>query len=66
MPLHELLNKYRVVPRILILGYSWLLYEVSFWFMALALPTSTQAAFVSTVVGISAAVFGLYTSSGPK
>ena len=59
-------NEFRVIPRLLILGYSWLLYEVSFWFMALIAPTNTQAAFVSTLVGASAAIFGLYANSGNK
>ena len=66
MPIYELLNKYRVIPRFLVVGYSYLLYEVSYWFMGLVDPTGTQAAFVSTMVGISAAIFGLYTNSGPK
>jgi len=60
------LNALRVIPRLLILGYSWLVYEVSFWFMALIAPTNTQAAFVSTLVGVSAALFGLYANSGNK
>ena len=64
MSYHETLNNYRIIPRILILGYSWLLYDVSMWFMTLDDPTGTQAAFVSTMIGASAAVFGLYTNSG--
>ena len=61
---HKTLNNYRLIPRILILGYSWLLYDVSLWFMSLSDPSGTQAAFVSTMVGASAAFFGLYTRSG--
>ena len=65
-PFHQTLNNYRVVPRLLVLGYAWLMYDVSYWFMVLQDPTGTQAAFVSTLVGVSAAVFGLYTNSGIK
>lgn len=64
--LAKALNDLRVVPRILVLGYGYLFYQVSYWFMTLIAPTNTQAAFISTMVGISAAVFGLYTNSGRK
>ncbi len=63
VPLHGAINNYRVVPRLLVGGYSYLLYDVSHWFMSLTAPTSTQATFVSVLVGASAAVFGLYTNS---
>jgi len=63
-PFYKTLNNYRIVPRILVAGYSYLMYEVSNWFMLLVDPTGTQATFVSVLVGASAAVFGLYTMSG--
>ena len=58
------IDNYRVIPRLLVAGYSWLMVYVSFWFMALQEPTNTQAAFVTTLVGAGAAIFGLYTKSG--
>lgn len=57
-------NKWRIVPRLMIAGYGYLLWDISQWFMSLSDPTGAQAAFVSTLVGASAAVFGLYTNSG--
>lgn len=57
-------NEWRIVPRLMVAGYGWLMWRVSDWFMALPEPTGTQAAFVSTLVGASAAVFGLYVNSG--
>ncbi len=62
----EATDAWRVVPRLMVFGYAVLLYEVVHWFMKLEVPTNAQAAFVSTVVGIAAAVFGLYSSSGRK
>ncbi|CAL9969845.1 hypothetical protein VPHD479_0138 [Vibrio phage D479] len=59
-------DKWRVVPRILVSMYCYLLYQACIWFMALPDPTATQAGFVSTVVGAGAAIFGLYTNSGRK
>ena len=57
-------NEWRIVPRLLIMGYGYTFYEVSQWFMTLDDPTVTQAAFVSTIVGAAAAFFGLYVNSG--
>jgi len=62
----EVVDAYRVVPRVLVFGYGVMLYHVSVWFMALADPTGSQAAFASTVFGAAAAVFGLYTGTGRK
>ena len=63
---HIHINNFRVVPRLLVAGYGWLMYDVAMWFMSLEDPTNPQSLFVSTMVGGSAAVFGLYTNSGNK
>jgi len=60
----ELLDAWRVVPRMLILGYIYLIYVVVNWFMLLPDPSNSQAALVSTVCAAAAAVFGLYSNSG--
>lgn len=65
-PIHQKIDNYRVVPRMLVVGYSWLMVEVTYWFMSLDDPTNPQSMFVSTMVGASAAIFGLYTNSGSK
>ena len=62
--LADALNKLRVVPRILVFGYGWLMAAVSVWFMGLENPTATQAAFVSTMVGVAAAFFNFYVNTG--
>lgn len=62
--LAEAFDAWRVVPRILVALYCYLLYTTSLWFMGLVDPSGTQAAFVSTIVGSGAAIFGLYTNSG--
>ncbi len=56
----ELLNEFRVMPRILIGLYGWVFWDVAQWFMTIDNPTAAQAAFVSTMVGAAAAFFGLY------
>jgi len=62
----EKFDSWRVVPRILLILYGIMIYQVSEWFMALPDPTTQQAAFVSTVVGAASAWFGLYVNSGKK
>lgn len=60
----ETLNKYRIVPRVIVVLYGYVFWHVSTWFMGLPDPTAPQAAFVSTIVGAAAAFFGLYVNSG--
>lgn len=60
----DTLNELRIVPRLLVAGYSYLIWDVVQWFMALPEPNSQQAAFVSALVASSAGVFGFYTNTG--
>ena len=55
-----LLDKFRIIPRLIMLAYIYAFYQSTVWFMALADPTNAQAAFISTIVGAGAAFFGLY------
>ena len=55
-----MLDKFRVIPRLLMLSYCWAFYASVSWFMSLAAPTNAQAMFISTIVGAGAAFFGLY------
>jgi len=60
----ESVNRWRIVPRIMILLYGYMFYHVSMWFMALPDPNAAQSAFVSVMVGAAATFFGLYVNSG--
>lgn len=62
----EQLDAWRVVPRILVLMYGIMVWQICTWYMALPDPSGAQSAFVSTVVGASAGWFGLYVNSGGK
>lgn len=63
----ELLNNWRVIPRLIMGLYGLAFYQTTSWFMNLPDPTNAQAAFVSTIVGAGAGFFGLYVGSGkPK
>ena len=54
------LDKFRVIPRLIMLAYIYAFYSATVWFMALSDPTNAQAAFISTIVGAGSAFFGLY------
>ena len=59
-------DKWRVIPRLLMLLYAIAFYQGMTWFMGLENPTLEQAGFVSTLVGAGAAWFGLYVGSGNR
>ena len=61
-----LLDKFRVIPRLIMLAYIHAFYQSTTWFMALTDPTNAQAAFISTIVGAGAAFFGLYVGKPSK
>ena len=56
----------RIIPRLFLGIYMYLLYYATFWFMDLADPTLEQSGLISVLVGAGAAWFGLYTSSAAK
>jgi len=62
----QVLDAFRIIPRILVTLYCVLLYNTTEWFTLLVDPTQTQAFFISILWGAGAAIFGLYVSSGNK
>ena len=54
------LDKFRIIPRLVMLAYCWAFYASINWFMTLTDPSNAQAMFISTIVGAGAAFFGLY------
>lgn len=62
----EIIDAFRVVPRLLLAGYGYLVWHVSAWFMALPDPNTQHTFFVSTVIGIAAPITAFYLSSGRK
>ena len=55
-----IIDKFRIVPRLIMLAYIYAFYSTTVWFMSLSNPSNAQAAFISTIVGAGAAFFGLY------
>lgn len=58
------INRLRLVPRIIVAGYGYLIWDVVQWYMALPEPTTQQAALITTLTGVSVAVFGFYMQGG--
>ena len=55
-----IMDKFRIIPRLIMLAYIYAFYTSVSWFMQLPDPTNAQAMFISTIVGAGAAFFGLY------
>ena len=52
-----LLDKFRVIPRLVMLAYIFAFYKSVTWFMGLEDPTNSQAMYISTIVGAGAALW---------
>ena len=60
----ECLNRLRIIPRVIVAGYGYLIWLVVNWFMQLPDPGNQQAALVTTVVGAAGIIFGFYMQGG--
>ena len=64
--LSNMVDAWRIFPRIFISVYIFLLYYCTMWFMALETPSFEQSGLISIVVGAGAAWFGLYVGGGNR
>jgi len=82
MAVAELVDAWRIIPRLLVGGYAYLVWMVVKWYTELETymvagcvsetvtdcmvnaPSTQHAALVTTVIGMAAAIFALYTNSG--
>ena len=62
----EELDRWRVVPRLLMLAMVIMTYRVVEWFMEIPTPTLEQAGLVSVMTGALTGAFGLFLGSGKK
>lgn len=58
------INQWRAVPRLLVAGYAYLMWDIAQWFMSLQDPTNAQAGFVSAMILAAAGIFNFYVNSG--
>ena len=64
--LSQMIDAWRIFPRLFLTVYIILLYKCVIWYMNLAQPSMEQSGLISIVVGAGAAWFGLYTGSKSK
>ena len=62
----EELDRWRVVPRLLMLAMLVMTYRVVEWFMEIPTPTLEQAGLVSVMTGALTGAFGLFLGTGKK
>lgn len=62
----ELLDRWRLLPRLVMLVMIVMTYRVVEWFMDLPNPNPEQAALVSVMTGALTGAFGLFLGSGKK
>lgn len=62
----EQIDKWRVVPRLMVFWIAMLVWWVASWFMGLAEPSTQQTTFVSVVTGLIAPTFAFYVNSGKR
>jgi len=60
----EVIDAYRIVPRLFMVGYAYLVWDMYEWFIHLTAPTSAQSAFVSVIIGVAGVITGVYFKSG--
>ena len=61
--LSNMIDAWRIFPRMFLTVYIVLLYKCTIWFMELDAPTFEQSGLISVVVGAGAAWFGLYAGT---
>ena len=62
----ERILKWKILPRLMMLGMSISAWRVVEWFMGLPAPTSQQAALVSVVTGTLAGAFAVWMGHEAK
>tara|TARA_R100000329_G_C7551279_1_gene194805 strand:+ start:135 stop:512 length:378 start_codon:yes stop_codon:yes gene_type:complete len=61
--LAQMIDSWRIFPRMFLSVYIFLLYYSTIWFMELPEPTLEQSGLISIIVGAGAAWFGLYAGT---
>lgn len=62
----EAFDKWRVIPRLLMITMLVSTYRVVEWYMALPDPSTQQTTLVSIMTGMLSGSFGLFLGSGRK
>jgi hypothetical protein len=67
MALSKIILEYKIIPRFMMLAFTFMAWNVCDWFMGLgAAATTQQTAFVSTIVGAATGAFAVWMGSEAK
>lgn len=66
MRLAEVIDAWRIVPRVMVIAYGFICWQTFQWFTGLPDPTVAQTTFATGIWGAAAAWFGFYVNSGRK
>ena len=62
----EILDAYRVIPRLILMLYGLFVYQIAMWFIGLPEPTTQQASFASIIFTTIPVIVGFYNNTGRK
>ena len=62
----EVVDAWRLIPRIILLGYGWILWESQHWFFSLEDPSAPQSVYVSVIWGAGTGLTGWYFNTGRR
>ena len=61
------ITEYKIIPRLMMLAFTLMAWNVCDWFMGLGVEATTQqTAFVSTIVGAATGAFAVWVGSEAK
>lgn len=66
LDLAEIIDAYRLFPRLFMLSYIVMLSDVTAWFTRLETPSSTQQLFINVMWGAATVITGFYVATGRK
>lgn len=66
MHLAEVIDAYRLVPRLFMLGYGFLVWDTHMWYTALEAPTTQQVSYADAIYVGAAMLTGWYYQTGRK
>lgn len=62
----ENLDKWRIIPRLLMMALTFMTFKAVMWFMTLPVPTLEQTTLVSVMSATLTGAFGMFLGSGKK
>lgn len=62
----EVLDSFRVVPRIILGLYGYFVFYITEWYMNIPDPSNQQMGLITAVIGVAAFVVQIYSNSGRK